>query len=324
MRVAIGGSSGLLGSRLTEALRARGDDVVRLVRRPPTAPDERRWDPTGSGPDDAGDRSTYGPGIDAPGVQDPGLSDVDAVVNLAGASIAGWRWSHKYKGQILRSRIDSTATIVDALRLASANGKLRCKTFLSASAIGFYGYDRGDEVLTEKSTPGHGFLAQVCKGWESAANPATDLGVRVVHLRTANVLDPGGGIVKALRLPFLAGLGGRIGSGEQWFSWITSEDHVRAMLFLLDGAISGPVNLAAPDPVRNMQFVEDFARSLNRPAVIPLPTALLGVALTPQMVRETIAAGQRVVPETLEDGGFTFDHPTLTDALRLLGADQTT
>lgn len=311
MRVAIAGASGTLGTRLVEALLNRGDEVVRLVRRDATAPDERSWDPV------------------AGTIAAPGLADVDAVVSLSGASIAGWRWSRKYKKQLLDSRVHATQTLVQALRDARAENSLepslensvRPRIFLSASAIGIYGYDLGGRVVTEKSPPGTGFLAHVCEEWEEAAAPAEQLGVRTVFLRTGNVLDPGGGIVAALRLPFLLGLGGRIATGKQWFSWITGQDHVRAQLFLLDHEISGPVNITAPHPVRSRTFVRDFARYVRRPAFIPFPRRAAAVVLSRQMVDETIAAGQRVIPQVLLRAGFRFDQPDLKDAFAWMRSD---
>ncbi len=285
----------MLGQRLTAALEARGDQVVRLVRGRATKRGDRPWDPT------SGD------------IAGPKLSDVDAVVNLAGASIAGWRWTTKYKDLLLTSRVDTTRTIADTL--AGAGLHSRCHIFLSASAIGFYGHDLGDRIVTEQSGRGTGFLADLCEQWEEAAQTAVDSGVRVAYLRTANVLAPEGGIIPLLRIPFRLGLGGRTGSGKQWFSWITADDHVRAMLWLLDGAVSGPVNLSAPDPVRNEVFARAFAKELRRPSVVPFPKRMASLALTQTMVEETIGAGQRVVPARLSDGGFVFKHPTLTDAL---------
>lgn len=288
----------MLGSRLVSALTARGDEVVRLVRRPAQAADERSWDP------------------DAGTIASPGLTDVDAVVNLAGASIAGWRWTREYKEKILSSRLATTSTVISALERARAEGNDRCKTFLSASAVGIYGYDLGDFKVTEQTPAGDGFLADVCTQWEGAAAPAESLGVRTVYLRTANVLAPEGGILGVLRLPYLLGLGGRIGNGRQWFSWISAEDHVRAQLWLLDNQVGGPINLSAPGAVRNESFVKQYAHSLRRPAIIPLPLPLVSLVLTKKMVEETIAAGQRVIPERLDHLGFRFKHGSLSQALR--------
>ena len=300
MKIAIGGASGMLGSRLTAALVDRGDEVVGLVRRPPTSESERQWDPR------------------AGTISEPGLTDVDAVVNLAGAPIAGSRWSAEYKREILSSRILSTRTVVQALADAREEGSDRCKTFLSASAVGIYGFDCGDRLLPEDAPAGTGFLAGVCGAWEDEALPASDLGVRVVRLRTANVLSPRGGFLGALRPLFKLGVAGRIGDGRQWLSWIHIDDHVAAMVALLDGEVSGPVNLTAPNPVRNVAFTKEYGRVLGRPTFIQFPSPLARIALTPNMVDETVAAGQRAVPEALARSGYKFSYPVLGQALRNL------
>ena len=300
MKIAIGGASGMLGSHLTAALVDRGDEVVGLVRRPPTSESERQWDPR------------------AGTISEPGLTDVDAVVNLAGAPIAGSRWSAEYKREILSSRILSTRTVVQALADAREEGSDRCKTFLSASAVGIYGFDCGDRLLPEDAPAGTGFLAGVCGAWEDEALPASDLGVRVVRLRTANVLAPRGGFLGALRPLFKLGVAGRIGDGRQWLSWIHIDDHVAAMVALLDGEVSGPVNLTAPNPVRNVAFTKEYGRVLGRPTFIQFPSPLARIALTPNMVDETVAAGQRAVPEALARSGYKFSYPVLGQALRNL------
>ena len=300
MKIAIGGASGMLGSHLTAALVDRGDEVVGLVRRPPTSESERQWDPR------------------AGTISEPGLTDVDAVVNLAGAPIAGSRWSAEYKREILSSRILSTRTVVQALADAREEGSDRCKTFLSASAVGIYGFDCGDRLLPEDAPAGTGFLAGVCGAWEDEALPASDLGVRVVRLRTANVLSPRGGFLGALRPLFKLGVAGRIGDGRQWLSWIHIDDHVAAMVALLDGEVSGPVNLTAPNPVRNVAFTKEYGRVLGRPTFIQFPSPLARIALTPNMVDETVAAGQRAVPEALARSGYKFSYPVLGQALRNL------
>lgn len=315
--MAIGGASGLLGTLLTEALTRRGDQVIRLVRRQEKLPDERQWNP------------------DAGIISGPGLDDVDAVVNLAGAPIAGHRWTPKYKSEIVRSRIASTQTIVRALQVShyeefedattgthASRFAGQCKVFLSANAVGYYGYDNGNALLPESAPPGTGFLANVCEEWQGAASPAANLGVQVAFLRTANVLDNHGGMMKLLRPLYLLGLGGRIGTGYQWVPWITSEDHVRAMLFLLDNPVNAPVNLCAPQPVRNKEFVDAYAHSLGRPARIPFPAPLVSRILTPQMVQETLLASQRAVPDALTELGFQFNQPTYEDALQWLQDNQ--
>ncbi len=304
MRIAISGASGLLGSALTCALTQRGDEVVALVRRPAKPRDnplvtERQWDPT---------RGVIG---------GPGLTDVEAVVNLAGAPIAGGPWTRAQREKILSSRVSSTRTLTTALT-SQTNEVSSRPLFLSGSAVGFYGYDRGDEILTEQSGSGTGFLAQVCQEWEAAATPARENDCTVTLLRTANVLSPRGGFLGALRPLFWSGLGGRIGDGKQWLSWIHVDDHIRAMLSLLDSPVDGPVNLTAPNPVPNADFTAEYADVLARPAVIPFPRPLARLVLTPLMVRETIAAGQRAVPAALQNSGFSFDYPDLGAALKNL------
>ena len=303
MRVAISGASGTLGSRLRAALLQRGDEVVSLVRRETGSPDERYWDPT----------LGY--------IEAPGLADVDVVVNLAGAPISGSRWSKKYMDTILDSRLDSTETLVEAIGEAKKEGR-GPELLLSASAAGHYGPHPGDVALTEDAGAGPGFLAHVTKQWEVAANRARDFGVNVVTLRTGLVLAPEGGMIAALRLPTLAGLIGPVGKGDQWFPWITAEDHVRAMMHLIDegvaGGAGGPANLASPNPVTNKEFMKRYAHSLGRPAFMPFPTVLAGLVLTPRMVDETLAAGQRALPGVLLETGFQFNQPTLDAALEWL------
>ena len=303
MKVAISGASGMLGSRLRAALNKRGDEVVSLVRRETASPDERYWDPTSGC------------------IEAPGLTDVDVVVNLAGAPIAGSRWSKKYMHTILGSRLDSTNALVNAIAEAKKSG-LGPKLLLSASAAGYYGPHPGDVALAEDAGAGPGFLAYVTKQWEAAANRARALGVNVITLRTGLVLAPEGGMIAVLRLPTLAGLSGPVGKGDQWVPWITAEDHVRAMIHLIDegvaGAVSGPANLSAPNPVTNKEFMKRYAHSLGRPAFMPFPTVLAGLVLTPTMVKETLGGGQRALPGVLRETGFQFNQPTLDAALEWL------
>lgn len=306
MRVAISGVSGTLGTRLRDHLERSGHQVIALVRRPPKGSSERQWDP------EAGTMSA------------PGLEDVDAVVNLSGAPIAGFAWTKKYRKTILDSRLQTTSTLVEQIRQARSQG-VGPTVFLSASAVGYYGPDTGNRFITETSPKGPGFLACVASSWEDAANQARSAGTRVINLRTANVLAPEGGLIKVLRIPFLMGAGGRMGSGKQWFPWITAEDHVRAMTYLLesssDSGIEGPVNLAAPQPVRNKTFVKAYAASLGRPALIPFPSLPASLVLTRTMVEETVLAGQRAIPKVLSRAGFKFNQPTLQEALSWLDCE---
>ncbi len=291
MRVAIGGSTGLLGTALTRRLRDEGHEVVGLVRGEPAGPDQRHWDP------------------DAGRIDGPGLTDVDAVVNLAGASIGGGRWTKERKTELRRSRIASTLTIVTSL---DPDG--RCQRLLNGSAIGVYG-DAGFDVVDESSPPGRGFLAQLCLDWEAAAAHAA---VPTVTLRTGNVLTPSGGFLGAQKALFQACLGGRIGDGRQFVSWIGQEDWLRAVVRLLDSELTGPVNLVAPNPVTNAAFTRAYGRFLNRPTLIPMPLTAVRALFTRDFVDEVLLASTRVRPARLLEAGFSFAHPTLTRAFAAL------
>jgi uncharacterized protein len=290
MRIAVAGSSGFLGSRLVGKLRADGHEVVRLVRRPPRDPSEARWDPAGR-------------------VLDPTvLSTVDAAVNLAGVNVAG-RWTGAYRRRIRDSRVDSTATLAHALAAAEP----RPGVLLNASAIGYYG-DTGDRPVDEQSPPGEGFLADVCRAWEAATAPAEDAGVRVVHLRTGLPLDPGGGLLKPMLLPFRLGLGGPLGNGRQYWPWISMPDWLGAVRFLLDRAdLAGPVNLTAPQPVTNAEFTRALGGVLHRPAVLPVPAPALRLALG-GFASEALGS-RRVLPAVLNRSGYAFQHRDVTAAL---------
>jgi uncharacterized protein (TIGR01777 family) len=291
--VAVTGSSGLVGAALTAMLTSGGHRVIRLVRRtgrPGRArADERQWDPQRPAPDL--------------------LSGVDAVVHLAGASIAG-RFTASHKAAVRGSRLEPTH------RLAELAGRSGVRTFVSASAIGFYGYDRGDAVLCEDSVRGAGFLADVVADWEAATVPAADAGVRVVTVRTGIVQAAAGGTLRLLRPLFGAGLGGRLGSGRQWLSWIGLDDlldvYYRA---LWDGRMNGPVNAVAPEPVRNVDYTKTLASVLHRPAVLPVPSAGPRLLLGAQGARELAEADQRVQPTKLLSLGHRFRQPRLADAL---------
>lgn len=292
MRVAIGGSTGLLGTALSRHLVQAGHDVVRLVRGSVTSSDQRHWDP------DAGR-------IDA-----PGLDDVDAVVNLAGAPIAGGRWTKDRKTEIRRSRITSTLTVVTSL-----NPDGRCQRLLNSSAIGYYG-DTGLEVVDESMPRGRGFLAEVVADWETAAGHSP---VPTAVLRTGHVLARQGGYL-AMQWPvFALGLGGRVGSGRQFLSWISVTDHARAMAFLLEHDLTGPVNLVAPNPVSNAEFTRAFGRHLRRPTPLPLPLTAVGAIFGREFVNEALLPGQRVRPARLLEAGFEFTHPRLGGAFAALG-----
>lgn len=292
MRVAISGASGLIGRQLGAFLTTGGHEVLRLVRRE-AGPGEVRWDPA---------RGT----VDA-----AALEGVDAVVHLAGESVAGGRWTAARKKEILESRRAGT----DALARALAGLDRKPKVFVSASAVGIYG-DTKDREVDEASDPGSGFLADVCKAWEAAADPARAAGIRVVHPRIGVVLSAAGGALAELRTPFSFGVGGPVGSGEQWFPWISMDDTIGALHHLLTAQAEGPVNLVAPAPVRQRELASTLGRVLKRPAVMPLP-AFAVRTLFGEMGSEVLLAGQRVKPRRLGELGFSWLRTDLEAALRM-------
>ena len=291
MRIVVSGASGLIGSALVPHLTARGHEVTRLVRRAATS-GESQWDP-------------------ARGVIDANLvGAADAIIHLSGAGIGDKRWSNSYKREILDSRVKSTKLLASVI----AGAAKRPSVFLSGSAIGFYGA-RGDEQLDEASSAGTGFLADVCKEWESATNGA---GTRTVFLRTGIVLSPKGGALKKQLPLFRAGLGGKFGRGDQWQSWISIDDEVAAIEHLLTGSVQGPVNLTAPAPVTNADFASVLGRVLRRPALLPAPSIGPKLLLGAELADALLFTGQRVIPRVLSSSGFQFTHPTLEIALRAL------
>ena len=291
-RVAISGASGLIGSALSAFLRARGDEVVHLVRRQPRAGYEIGWDP-------------------ATRTLDPGeLSGVTAVVHLAGAGVGDHRWTAAYKHEILASRVNGTTTIATAL--ADLGEPI---ALVSGSAMGAYG-DRDDELLTEDSEMGHGFLADVVRAWESATKPAQDAGLRVAHARTGLVLAPNGGAMERVLRLARFGLAGPLGSGRQYWSWITLHDEVRALAHLIDQDLSGPVNLVSVQPLRQAEVMKVLGAVLGRPAVLPAPTLALKVIMGE--FASDILGSQRVLPSVLTASGFVFDHDTIESAMRWL------
>ncbi|RPJ43319.1 MAG: TIGR01777 family protein [Candidatus Latescibacterota bacterium] len=294
MRIAVTGAGGLIGKALVRSLETDGHRVVRLVRRPADAArGEAYWDP------------------DAGAVDRASLAGVAAAVHLAGAPIAAGLGTSGRRRAIRESRAAGTRLLAEAL--ASQGEKPR--VFVSASAIGFYG-DRGDELLTEESGPGAGFLADVCRAWERAADPAREAGIRVVHPRTGVVLSPAGGALAKLLPLFRLGLGGRVGSGRQYMSCISLSDHVRILRRLIeDGRLSGPVNAVLPEPVTNAEFARTLGRVLGRPALLPVPAAVVSLFFG-EMGRETLLASQRAVPAKLLAAGFRFEHGDLECALR--------
>lgn len=293
MKVCITGASGMIGSALAGRLRSEGHKVIALVRSRPRDTNERQWTPgTALGP--------------------ASLADADVVVHLAGKNI-GVRWTDSAKREILSSRIDGTSTIARALAESFRTGG-KPSVLVSASAIGIYG-DRGDEVLTEESATGTGFLPDVGREWESGADPARQAGVRVVHPRMGLVLTREGGALARMLLPFKLGVGGRIGDGRQYWSWITLPDVVDATLFCIaNSGISGIVNFTAPNPVSNREFTKILGSVLHRPTVFPTPKLALRIVLG-EGADELLLASARVIPSRLQSAGYSFRHRDLRSAL---------
>jgi len=288
-RIAVTGSSGLIGTSLIGHLKSEGHTVQRLVRRKAVAPDEVQWDA-------------------AQGFVDvEPLRGVDAVIHLAGAGVGDKRWTKKYRAEILNSRLLGTTAI------ATAVNELKPATFISASAIGWYG-ETGNRAVIESDRSGDDFLAAVCREWEGAADIAHD--VRTVKLRTGLVLDPTGGALGRMLPLFRLGLGGKLGPGSQWWSWITLHDHIRAICHLLESNVSGPVNLTTANPVTNQEFTAALARAMHRPAIFPAPAFALKIALGG--FSSEILGSKKVIPQTLMDDGFVFDYPNIVNALSAL------
>jgi len=281
MRVSVTGSHGFIGSNLVPALERGGHVVVRVPRR------------------DNGDLDVAA------------LDGADAVIHLAGEGVAAHRWSPDQKRRVVESRTRGTTAVAEAI----ASGSATPKVLLSASAVGYYG-DRGDEVLTEDSTHGGGFLADVCVQWEAATAPASAAGIRVAHLRTGIVVGRSGGAVAKTLPLFKLGLGGRLGSGKQYWSWISLTDEIAAILFLLDHDVSGPVNLTGPEPVTNAEFTKSVGRALHRPAFLPVPKFGPALVLGREAANEVALFSQRAIPKALLDAGYEFRHPTVDEATR--------
>jgi uncharacterized protein (TIGR01777 family) len=288
-RIAVTGASGLIGSALVGYLKSEGHTVQRLVRRATVAPDEIRWDPKTGYVD-----------IDA-------LRGVDAVIHLAGVGVGDKRWTKRYRSEILNSRLLGTTAIANAV------AEVKPQVFISASAIGWYG-DSGNRAVVEIDSVGNDFLAAVCREWEGAADLAGD--VRTVKLRTGLVLDPTGGALGRMLPLFRFGLGGKLGSGKQWWSWITLHDVVRAIVFCLEKKISGPVNLTSPNPVTNQEFTSALARAMKRPALFPAPAIALKIALGG--FSSEVLGSKKVMPSALTEAGFKWDYPHISTALEAL------
>ena len=294
MRVLVTGASGLIGSSLRRSWEQDGTEVVSLVRREPGNDLERRWNP-------------------ASGELDPAdLEGFDAVVHLAGAGIGDRRWSDSRKKEILDSRVDGTTLLAEAL--ASVDNKP--EVLITGSAIGYYG-DRAEPV-TESDGPADppDFLSEVCLAWEAAAGTAALAGIRTVPIRTGIVLADTGGALQKLLLPFRFGLGGKLGSGETWWSWISIEDQVRAIRHLIDTPVAGPVNLTAPNPVQNADVTKALGAALKRPTVVPVPRFGLNLLLGKELAGALLFTSARVLPERLLESGFEFRHPRIEAALR--------
>ncbi|MGI5214045.1 TIGR01777 family oxidoreductase [Plantactinospora sp. CA-290183] len=294
MRILFAGSSGFLGTRLTERLRAEGHDVVRLVRRAARSTDEVRWDP-------------------AAGQLDPAVvSGADAVINLAGANIAERRWTSEFKEVLRASRVDTTGTLARAI--AGLPAEQRPKVLLNGSAIGWYG-DTGDRAVEEDAPAGEGHMADMCRVWEAATGPAEQAGVRVVRLRSGLPLDREGGFLKPQLLPYRLGIGGKFAGGRQWIAWMSMADWLAAAILLLDRQdIAGPVNLVGPAPVTNAEFTRELGQALHRPAVLPVPGVALRILLG-ELASEALRSS-RVLPGVLQRVGFRYQHPDLASALR--------
>lgn len=295
-KIAVTGASGLVGSELVPTLLRNGFDVVRLVRRASTADDEVRWDP------------------EAGTIDREGLRGITGAIHLAGDNVASGRWTAAKKARIRNSRVRGTAVLASALAELSPKPRV----LVSASAIGYYG-SRGHEVLDESASLGSGFLASVCRDWEAAAAPARDAGIRVVHPRIGVVLASKGGALAKMKVPFLLGVGGRIGDGSQYMSWITLEDVVSALVFALEcDELEGPVNFVSPTPVTNADFTATLGRVLKRPTALPVPKFALRLGAGADMANEMLLGSARVIPAALHVNGFRWEHTRLEHALRSL------
>jgi len=297
-KILVSGVSGPIGADLVPSLRSNGSSVVRLVRGKATGEDQISWDP-------------------AVPLAPQAVSGFDAVIHLAGESIFG-RWTDAKKSKVRNSRVVGTFNLASALAQAEEKPKI----FVCASAIGYYG-NRGDELLREESAPGTGFLAEVCQDWEEATTPAVQADIRTAHIRTGVVLSPKGGALRAMLTPFKLGLGGQIGNGQQWMSWIDVRDMVGAIHHILkNDLIQGPVNLVAPKPVRNAEFTKTLASVLSRPAIFPLPAFAVKLAFG-EMGENLLLGGQKVEPGELISSGYPFRYRELRASLERMLREST-
>lgn len=293
-KIAVTGASGLVGRKLVEALRARGFAVLRLVRREPSGSDEARWDPS---------RGT---------IDEQALQGVTGAVHLAGDNVASGRWTEAKKERIRSSRVNGTELLSSALSALSPKPSV----LVSASATGYYGV-RGAEALDESAPAGTGFLASVCEEWEAATAPAREAGIRVVNARIGIVLASEGGALAKMKIPFLLGVGGRVGDGTQYMSWITLDDLVAALVFALENdGLAGPVNMVSPTPVTNAVFTAALGRVLKRPTFLPVPKLALRLGAGAEMANEMLIGGARVMPSALQAQGFEWQHSEIEPALR--------
>ncbi len=288
MKVAITGSSGFLGTELCRSLGADGLEVIRIQRGPASPV---RWDPEVGLIDSAS------------------LEGVDIVIHLAGEAIANRRWTKKQKEKILSSRVKGTALLSQTI----ARLDRQPKALLSASGIGFYG-NRPNEVLTEASDAGQGFLVEVCRAWEQGTVPAEEAGIRVCHLRTSLVLGAGGGLLAKLLPLYRLGLGGRLGHGRQMMSWISLEDQIAAIRWLMNSTLDGPINMTSPNPVDNRRFTRSLAKSLGKPAFLAVPRSAARLAIGNGATDELVFSDANVLPQVLLDDGYSFTHPQVEDA----------
>jgi len=293
MQVVISGASGLIGSALVRSLEADGHRAIRLVRHTATGPDEIEWDPAHGKLDESA------------------LEGVDGVVHLAGAGIGDKRWSDERKRVVLESRTQGTTLLAEAL----ASLQAKPAAFVSGSAVGYYG-DRGDDVVTEEAPPGPTFVSRICVEWEACSAPARDAGIRTTTIRTGIVLAPDGGAFGKLVPLFKFGLGGKMGGGREWWSWISIDDEVRAIRFLLDHDVSGPVNLTAPNPVRNAELTEELGAVFHRPTFLTVPSFGPKLLLGSELATSLLFMSQRIRPAVLEEHGFEFAFPELPGALQ--------